>query len=81
MTQVIRKDDLIAMLQAIEGNPVIVMEKDGGEYWGTYLEAPELTEARLHQVCDNQLFIGHQGDTSGRSKYVTLDDSRYVVIK
>jgi hypothetical protein len=77
-----RKEDLIAALQAIEGNPVIVIEKDGGEYWGTFYEFPQVEVEQVHPS-HPQVLVGHHGDTSGKTKFVPLEDdqNRYLVLK
>jgi hypothetical protein len=85
----IRKNDLIAMLQAIEGNPLVVIEKDGGPYWGTYHVPPNIEIEKVYALgkpADNVepvLFVGHPGDTTGDSKFVGVEDdeNRYLVLK
>lgn len=80
--KVIRKDDLIAMLQALPGNPVMVVNNDGGEYWGYYFTSPELVVKTAHPEY-NHISIGHPKPSAGEiAPDVNLDETRtYVIIK
>lgn len=79
----IRKEQLIAMLQAIDGNPLVLIEKDGGEYWGMYHDTPEVVVEQVPCETQETVFVGHNGDTTGASKFVPLEDAerRYIVLK
>ena len=77
----IRKEELIARLQALEGNPYVVLNQDGGEHWGNYVDNLDIAIEKVVPIegeAVRPLQIGHPG---GKCDYVNVEeDMAYIVL-
>ena len=66
--QLMTKKDLIAALDALGDDDLVLIKCDGGQYWGHYLEVPWVMVVTVtHGVIDGQL-IGHPGGTESHPR-------------
>ena len=70
-----KKRDLLKALEAIGDYDYVLIKCDGGDYWGDYLETPQVTLDVLHF----DLGLGHPGGYN--NKVVVPSGSQILILE
>lgn len=74
------KADLLASLAALKDDDLILIKCDGGDYWGQYMEAPQVTILPVYYGIVDGQSLGHPGVTDPAARMRKLPETGLVAL-
>jgi hypothetical protein len=75
----ITKKDLLTLIENLDDDDVIVVKRDGGDYWGDYVDVPDIKiiEVNYNGGVEGK-YLGHPGMYNNNN--IPLQDGKKVLL-